>query len=208
MSSVIIKKSIICVVSVFLFIVCSLSGILLYDRSVYTFKPTPDLHSFVEQTYTGYNITDEIELTGIILFGITGESGGYKVLGFLNSPISPRYKMTPIEYDAKDYNRNGLLCMLEVDRLTYSFELYEGTMENYHRLNMQMPHYSFHLGIDRGNYVLQKSLSDGQSVPWTILQLQLAPYAAIVILFFITWFVIYKIVLRKITKESSSSEKD
>lgn len=143
-----------------------------------------------------------------MLFGITGESGGYKVLGFLNSPISPRYKMTPIEYDAKDYNRNGLLCILEVDRLTYSFGLYEKTLEKYDRLNIQMPHYSLHLGIDRGNYVLQKSLSNGQNVPWTILQLQLAPYAAIVISFSIVWFVICEIVLRKMVKASSALEKD
>ena len=114
------KKRIICMISLFLCLLTLFIGIVCYDRIIYELDPTPNLSAYAEQLCNAGSYTiNQIDLNGISLVGVMDASHGYKVIGFIRSPISSRYKAEQIEYLTNEYNGKGLLSLSKKSSWTF-----------------------------------------------------------------------------------------
>lgn len=185
------------IIRIALLLLCTLSvliGIICYDKLTYKLDVIQNSDAIVGQTA---HIIDQIDLKGITLMGVLDDVHGYRVIGFIKSPISSHYKTEPIEYFVENYNRNGLLCMLTPGLFTYEFNLYEATNENINSLNMSNPYYFIFLGVTSDGYKLGVANDDVRVSSWPILKVQLVPYITIFLVFTLFWFMLYVIIIKK-----------
>lgn len=176
----------------------SLLSVFCYDRTVYKLDPSPDLAAYVEQIDSVSHIIKQLDLRGISLIGVLNEENEYSIIGFMKSPISSRYKMQPLIYDAKDHTGKGLLCMLTPGIFASEFDLYEATNDNIDKLHMYYPYYFIYLSIANGEFHLEASYEDIRNTSWSVLKTQLTPYMLICILLLIFWLIMYKVMARKL----------
>lgn len=201
MQSTSLQKNIIQIVMLFLCILSILIGIICYDKLTYKLDVIQNSNAILGETT---HIIDQIDLKGITLIGVLDDVHGYRVIGFIKSPISSHYKAEPIEYFVESYNKNGLICMLTPGLFTYKFSLYEATNENVNSLNMLNPYYFIFLGITNDGYKLGVANEDVRVSSRPILKIQLVPYIAIFQAFTLFWFILYVIIIKKKFKKALS----
>lgn len=185
------------ILRIVLLLLCTLSvsiGIICYDKLTYKLDVIQNSDAIGGHTA---HIIDQIDLKGITLMWVLDDVHGYRVIGFIKSPISSRYKTEPVEYFVKSDNKNGLICMLTPRLFTYTFGLYEATNENVNSLNMSNPYYFIFLRVTSDGYKLSVANEDVQVSSWPILKIQLEPYVTIFLAFALFWFMVYTIITKK-----------
>lgn len=172
-------------------------GIICYDKLTYKLDVIQNSDTIGGQTA---HIIDQIDLKGITLMGVLDDVHGYRVIGFVKSPISTHYKTEPIEYFVGSYNGNGLLCMLTPGLFSYKFSLYEATNENIDKLNMLNPYYLIYFGMRNEGYELKVASETVRTASWPILKVQLVPYLIIFLALALFWFMLYVIITKRLKK--------